>query len=128
LTPEEIFKIFKENFVNIETPMKLVHFNSSYKDGDENTVTIESTVRVNGTERKIVGLGNGPISAFFHGIQSIGYEGFKLKDYTEHAISGNEDAVAAAYIQLENEAGKKCYGVGTDANINKASIIALVSE
>ncbi|MDA3846594.1 MAG: 2-isopropylmalate synthase [Vallitaleaceae bacterium] len=127
LTPDGIFELFIQNFVNIETPMKLVHFNSSYKDGDENSVTIESVVRVNGTERKIVGLGNGPISAFFHGIQSIGYDGYKLKDYTEHAISGSEDAVAAAYIQLENEAGKKCYGVGTDANINKASIKALIS-
>lgn len=128
LSPDEIHEIFKETFVNLSTPLKLIHFNSSYKDGDENAVTIEATVRVKGTERKVIGQGNGPISAFFHGIQSIGYEGFSLKDYTEHAISGDADALAAAYIQLEDESGKRAYGVGIDSNINKASIIAVISS
>lgn len=128
LSPEEIHEIFKDTFVNLDAPMKLIHFNSSYKDGDENAVTIEATIRVKGTERKVIGEGNGPISAFFHGIQSIGYEGFRLKDYSEHSISGDADALAAAYIQLEDENGKRAYGVGINANINKASIIAVISS
>jgi 2-isopropylmalate synthase len=127
LSPDEIFNIFKEAFVNIQAPIKLVHFNSSYKDNDDNSVEIEAIVSVNGTERKVLGVGNGPISAFFHGIQNIGFEGYHLKDYTEHAITGSADAMAAAYIQLENGEGQKKYGVGIDANINKASIIAVIS-
>lgn len=126
-TPDQIFEIFKEAFVNLEAPLKLVQFKSGYDDGDENKVTIESTVRVGGTERKVVGHGNGPISAFFHGIQSIGYEGYALKDYTEHTISANADAEAAAYIQLEKGEGNRAYGVGTSSNSIKASIKAIIS-
>lgn len=126
-TPDQILEIFKAEFVNVESPLKLIHFKSGYDDSDESRVTIESTVRVGGTERKVVGHGNGPISAFFHGIQSIGFEGYSLRDYSEHTIGSDADAEAAAYIQLQKGEGHMAYGVGTSSNSIKASIKALIS-
>lgn len=127
LTPNEIYKIFEKEFLNISTPFELEHFNSTYKDGDENAVTVNATIKFNGKIKEICGVGNGPISAFFHGIKEEGFEGYKLLSYDEHAIQDGENAEAAAYIQLEDSKGVRHFGVGTDRNINKASIKAIIS-
>lgn len=127
LTPNEIYEIFEKEFLNISTPFELIHFNSTYKDGDENAVTVNATVKYKGETKEICGVGNGPISAFFHGIKEEGFEGYKLLSYDEHAIQDGENAEAAAYIQLEDSKGMRHFGVGTDRNINKASIKAIIS-
>ncbi len=127
LSPKEIFEIFKKEFLNIATPMELVRFGSASEDGEENIVQVHAEIMDNGVHKKIEGTGNGPISAFFHGLQKEGYVGYKLISYDEHAISDGENAEAAAYIQLEDNAGKRHFGAGTDRNINKASIKALIS-
>lgn len=126
LSPQEIFEIFKEAFLNITSPMELVRFSSTSEDS-ENTVQVHAEIMDKGIHKSIEGIGNGPISAFFHGLQKEGYVGYKLISYDEHAISDGENAEAAAYIQLEAESGKRHFGAGTDQNINKASIKALIS-
>jgi 2-isopropylmalate synthase len=127
LSPQDIFNIFVKEFVNVEAPLSLLTFKSSYKDDEKDSVKIKGTVMLDGQEKKIKGVGNGPISAFFHAVKELGYEDYKLVDYTEHAISDGADAMAAAYIVLANKDGSMHYGVGTDANINKASVKALIS-
>src|SRR5258707_6439412 len=49
--------------------------------------------------RTITGTGNGPIAAFVHALSSAGEVDLRVLDYTEHAMSGGEDAHAAAYVQ-----------------------------
>lgn len=127
LSPQDIFAIFKKEFLNIATPMELVRFSSSSEDREENTVKVTAEIIDKGIHKTIEGIGNGPISAFFHGLQKEGYVGYKLISYDEHAIADGENAEAAAYIQLEAISGKRHYGAGTDRNINKASIKALIS-
>lgn len=128
LLPKDIFEIFEREFLNLKTPITLHKFNTSFLDEvEENNVTVHAEVEKDGQVIKIEGIGNGPISAFFHGLQKAGFEGYKLTSYDEHAIEGGENAVAAAYIQLENTEGIQHFGVGCDQNINKASIRALIS-
>ncbi|PKM93203.1 MAG: 2-isopropylmalate synthase [Firmicutes bacterium HGW-Firmicutes-1] len=128
LMAQEIFGIFKKEFLNLIMPMELVRINSFIEDGDENGVTMSAEIRYNGVSKQINGIGNGPISAFFHGLQKEGLVGYKLVSYDEHAISDGENAEAAAYIQLEDEiTGKRFFGAGTDRNTTKASIKALIS-
>jgi 2-isopropylmalate synthase len=126
LSSDEIFAIFKENFLDITNGLELIKLNSTFVDDDETVVTVKALVKVHGVEKEIEGRGNGPISAFFHAIQSEGFTGYTLLSYDEHAIGDSVDAEAAAYIQLKNSKGDTRYGVGTDRNINKASIKALV--
>ena len=128
LTPGEIREIFEEKFVNLEAPMKLVHYSSQYADQDENEVTVNAVIEHEGVEKRINGVGNGPISAFFHGLQKIGFEAYSLLVYEEHAIQSGENAEAIAYIQLSNREGIKHFGSGRDRNIDKASIKALISS
>ena len=127
LTPKEIHSIFEKEFLNISSPIELVRFNSSFEDENENAVRINADLIIDGKECQIHGEGNGPISAFFHGLQKEGYSGYQLLSYDEHAIEGGEDAEAMAYIQLKDESSTTHYGAGRDANINKASIKAIIS-
>lgn len=127
LLPQQIFEIFQKEFVNIKTPYEVVRFTSSNEGEDNGDVRIKAEIIDNGVKKIIEGIGNGPISAFFNGLQKLGLAKYKLISYDEHAISDGENAEAAAYIQLENEAGERRFGAGTDRNINKASIKAVIS-
>lgn len=127
LTPEEIKGIFETEFISVTGSLVLKNFKSNYNDTEDMEVTIEAEVVIDGKERKVVGSGNGPISAFFHAIQKEGYKNYKLLSYDEHAIESGENAKAIAYIGLENEHGRSTYGVGIDTNTSKASIKAIIS-
>jgi len=54
--------------------------------------------QVDGVETEINGSGNGPLAAF---VDALGHVGFDVAvlDYSEHAMSGGEDAQAAAYVE-----------------------------
>ena len=52
---------------------------------------------------------------------------FALQSYSEHDIDHGSDSRAAAYISIKNDAGRTAFGVGVDANINIASIKAILS-
>jgi 2-isopropylmalate synthase len=80
-----------------------------------------------GTERvELAGEGNGPIAALVHGLGSHQDSSISLLDYHEHAMSGSEDAVAAAYVEID-VAGLAAWGVGIHSSIVTASLRAVVN-
>lgn len=127
LTPEEIKAIFEREFLEVKGSLELISFKSNYCDKHEKEVAIEAELLIEGKERKVMGEGNGPISAFFHAIQQEGYKNYKLVTYDEHAIESGENAEAIAYIKLINEVGETSYGAGIDRNTSKASIKAIIN-
>lgn len=127
LTPEEIKAIFEREFLNATGSLELISFKSNYNDHKEKEVSIEAELRIEGKDRKVIGEGNGPISAFFHAIQKEGYKNYQLVTYDEHAIESGENAEAIAYIKLQNEVGLTTYGAGIDRNTSKASIKAIIN-
>jgi len=127
LTSKEVKAIFIKEFVDVTGSLKIENFRSAYQEGDEQEVTIEAALWINGAREVITGKGNGPISAFFHALQKQGYEAYKLLNYSEHAIGSGENAEAIAYIQLENNKGEITFGVGMDRNTSKASIKAIIT-
>lgn len=128
LTVQEVFEIFKNEFVNIKTPLKLERFNIISDGTEDAAVSIDAELIYKDEIKKISGSGNGPISAFFDGLEKTGINKYKLLSYEEHAISSGAHAEAASYIQLEDTtSGEKRFGVGTSRNINKASLKALIS-
>ena len=53
---------------------------------------------------------------------------YTLKVYTEHSVQQRSSgSTAAAYIGLENETGNMSWGAGTDTDIIKAGVNALIS-
>ncbi len=123
LSSEELFGVFKSNYLDIPQKYKLVGHSLLEKSGkDSAEVHFHGTVECNGEEHHIHGVGNGPIDAFFQGIKQVGAQDYEFISYHEHAISSGSDSKAIAYIELKNSNGKKVFGVGIEHNINMASI------
>jgi 2-isopropylmalate synthase len=76
-------------------------------------------------ERKLTGVGNGPIDAFLHALSDVDIE-VRVLDYAEHAMSAGGDATAAAYVEAQVN-GETLWGVGVDANIVTASLRAVAA-
>ena len=122
LKPAEIMAKFKETYFDVEEKVSLNKYSIQSTNGD---VNVEAEVVVKGEPKKIQGNGNGPISAFYHALTSVGFEGISFGNYKEHALSSGEDAEAVAYIELKS-GGKVIWGVGQDKNTTTASFKAIL--
>ena len=92
---------------------------------------IVATIATGGGERRIEGVGNGPIAAF---VDALGRDcGIDLTvlDYHENAVTAGADAQAAAYVQIRSAGGNgsddTLFGVGIDSDIVTASLKAVAS-
>jgi 2-isopropylmalate synthase len=91
---------------------------------------IVATIAVDGAERHIEGVGNGPIAAFVDALARGCGIALTFLDYQENAVTAGADAQAAAYIQIRsagNGADETLYGVGMDSDIVTASLKAVAS-
>jgi 2-isopropylmalate synthase len=88
---------------------------------------LAAKVTVDGAERKIEGVGNGPIAAFVDALQRDCGIALTFLDYSEHAVGGGADAQAAAYVKVRGEDEETLHGVGIDGNIITASLKAVAS-
>ncbi len=124
LKSEDVLAVFQDSYLNIHAPLSIskMRFVQS-DDGVEAFVTFHRG-RVS---RTIQTQGNGSLDAVSNALKSFTGDAYKLKVYTEHSIQGDcSGATAAAYIGLEK--GSKMYwGAGTDTDIIRASINALIS-
>jgi 2-isopropylmalate synthase len=128
LSSQEIRDAFFQCFVNIQKPMQLVDYELDHHAGAHGEVACMANISIHGEERKIQGLGNGPINAFMHALEQSGLKRFTLTDYRSHAVSKGSDADSAAYIQLRSDADNSLvWGCGVDPSIEMAGLKALVS-
>ena len=72
------------------------------------------------------GEGNGPIAALVRGLGRREDASIGVLDYHEHAMSTGEDAVAAAYVEVDVD-GLAAWGVGIHSSIVTASLRAVVN-
>lgn len=128
LTADEIRDTFYELFVNLTEPLSLLDYELDHHAGNQGEVACHATISLHGEEKKISGLGNGPINAFVHALEQEGLKKFTLTDYRSHAVRGGSDADSAAYVQLQDlESQKLVWGCGVDPSIEMAGLKALVS-
>ncbi len=123
ISPQEVFDIFQEEYLDVRAPYELLSYKIFEEDGGQGQVIVdfEGTIRHGDDARAVSGKGNGPIDAFFNALHNIGLDHYEFVSYSEHAISAGADSKAVSYIQLEHE-GKTLFGVGVDSNISIASI------
>ena len=129
LHPQEIFDIFRREYLEIRYPYNL----KSYKlyeeneaEGDNTVVHFEGNLRFRHEDHLISGRGNGPIDAFFNALRQVGITDYQFVSYSEHAVGEGADSKALSYIQLKNNAGGTFFGVGMDGNISLASIKGII--
>ncbi|MFE2541247.1 2-isopropylmalate synthase [Actinacidiphila glaucinigra] len=127
VTPKEIWAIFEDEYLptpeNTWGRIVLRSAQTSTSSDGTDTLTVEAVV--DGAETVLTGTGNGPISAFFDALASVGVDA-RLLDYTEHTMSEGASAQAASYIECAID-GKVLWGIGIDANTTRASLKAVVS-
>ncbi|MBO5254307.1 MAG: 2-isopropylmalate synthase [Opitutales bacterium] len=128
LSPDEIYDIFKQEFVEKTQPLKLLSYKDErYGDSDSHEVKIYAELLNNGEKIEISAVGNGPVNAFVNALESKGLKNFRLIDYCSHAIGSGSATNSAAYICLESQIDKrKVWGVGMHSNIEHAALDALV--
>jgi 2-isopropylmalate synthase len=126
MTSANIWALFQETYLGANGKgVALVDYRMLPERGGERRLA--ARVTVDGAERKIEGVGNGPIAAFVDALQRDCGIGFTFLDYSEHAVAGGADARAAAYVKVRGEDDETLHGVGMDENIVTASLRAVAS-
>ena len=128
LQPEEVYSVFRDHYIGVNTPYNLkkykFHDESEVESGTQ--VRFEGVMRIDGTDHPIEGVGNGPISAFFNALQEVGISRYQFVTYRENAITSGADSQAVCYIHLTAPDGTPAFGVGIDSNISLASIEGII--
>lgn len=125
LSPDEILDIFKQQYVNIQTAIKLIecHF---VQEGN-NVISTEITIERNGITKVYHGSGNGRLDAVSNAIKKHFHVEFKLVCYEEHALQVGSNSQACSYVGIEIPEGVITWGTGITTDIIDASVYALLS-
>ncbi len=125
LMPDEIYQIFHDNYVNVETPYKLIDF-TLRKDVDGSRCGVVD-LEIDGKMVTFNARGNGRLDAVSNAIQENTDIKYTDLTYSEHALEIGANSRAMAYIGITGTDGKITWGAGMDTDIITASIMALFS-
>ncbi|WP_027406979.1 2-isopropylmalate synthase [Anaerovibrio sp. RM50] len=125
LMPDEIYQIFHDNYVNVETPYKLIDF-TLRKDVDGSRCGVVD-LEIDGKMVTFNARGNGRLDAVSNAIQENTDIKYTDLTYSEHALEIGANSRAMAYIGITGTDGKMTWGAGMDTDIITASIMALFS-
>ncbi len=121
----DVLAIFKEHYLDLKAPLSIANMTFMQKD---NGVDAYVTFEKNGEKSTVHTTGNGSLDAVSNALKAYTGSTYKLKVYTEHSVQEQcSDSTAAAYIGLEKENGTISWGAGTDTDIIRAGINALIS-
>jgi 2-isopropylmalate synthase len=125
VSPKAMWEAFSEEYIAPIRPLERMKQRVDASEEDHGVTRIAATVKVDGVETEITGSGNGPLAAFVDALAGIDFD-VAVLDYSEHAMSGGEDAQAAAYVEA-SVGGRTVWGVGIAPSITTASLRAVVS-
>jgi len=129
LTSGDIWLLFKASYLE-RVAVRLVDYTllPEPRPGERR---IDATVEIDGSEKRIEGVGNGPIAAFVDALRKDCGIDVTFLDYHENAVGAGADAQAAAYVQIRSgrrqDPDETLYGVGLDSDIVTASLKAVAS-
>lgn len=121
LTPQWVYEIFEDNYVNYEPYFTIPECHFRQVDG----IMAEVTLRCGDKQAVVDANGNGRLDAVSNTIKQYFGVTYQLATYEEHALSRGSSSKAMAYVEIICE-GKHYWGAGMDEDIIKASIHALV--
>ena len=125
LKPDEVFEIFKENYLNVGTPVNVTE--AHFKQEGEGKISAQVTVEIPGRETKVYeATGNGRLNAVATALKQAIPLDFTIESYQEHAIERHSSSEAVAYVGISAK-GKTVWGAGRNTDIIVSSINALLS-
>ena len=125
LKGEDVLSIFMHSYLNVHEPIAISKMSfTQISDGVEAYVTFLR----HGRKTTLHCSGNGSLDAVSNALKEYTGTAYNLKVYTEHSVQEKSSgSTAAAYIGLEDVNGNMSWGAGTDTDITRASIYALLS-
>ena len=124
LSPQEVYEIFMNDFVNLRDKLRIV--NATYEDVDADTVRGKIIVEYQGKNVQTDVVGNGRLDCVSSAIKQVLGKDFVLETYVQHALEGKSTASAASYISIV-AGGNTYWGTGIHSDIMTSSVRALVS-
>jgi len=132
MTSADIWALFNQTYLARDGGIRLVDYSllPEPRAGDRRIV---ARIAQNGAERRIEGVGNGPIAAFVDALARNCGIPLTVLDYHENAVGAGADAQAAAYVKIRNgsaalaDGEDTLHGVGLDNDIVTASLKAVAS-
>ncbi|MGB1360822.1 MAG: 2-isopropylmalate synthase [Alphaproteobacteria bacterium] len=124
---KDIYEQFKATYLENVSPFEYISHESRVDTHSSEKRVINAKIKENGTEVNIEGVGTGPIDAFVKAMCEKSGNHLVVQDYSEHAVSSGDEAVAIAYIEVADDNGKSFFGSAMDKNITSASLKAIIS-
>ncbi len=124
LMPEEVYHIFKDEYLNKTSPVDIIE--AHYVQKADGIIGAAVTAEVSGEKMQCHADGNGRLDAVANALKSqIGMD-FIVETYTEHALERKSTSEAVSYVGIS--CGDKHYwGVGRNSDIIVSSVKALIS-
>lgn len=121
VVPADLWRMFSEEYLEPATPVRyLEHHLFEHGAAQGIRLMLETYVR----RITLTGEGNGPIDAVAHAFGGM----MRVQCYEERAMGQGADAKAAAFVEVAIDGIPGIlYGIGIDANIITASVLAIVS-
>ena len=121
LTPEWVYQIFTDNYVNAKTVFSIDECHFRQADG----IIADATIHHGNDEQVVTASGNGRLDAVSNAIKQYFNISYELRYYEEHSLTRGSSSKAVAYVGIVSQE-KTFWGVGIDADIIRASIEALI--
>ena len=122
VSPEVIWTLFQQHYLNQQTPYSLEAFQISHSDNRDH---LSATLKHDQKEVSVSAEGVGVVESFVSGLSELTGEELVLVDYSEHAVTSSANSEAACYVQM-NINGQRFSGVGLSRDIVDASLQAIL--
>lgn len=124
LMPDEVYTIFKAEYLNKNTPIDVTE--AHYVQKNNGVIGAVITAVIDGKETDLSAEGNGRLDACANALKKGLDIDFTVETYTEHALERKSTSEAVSYVGISKD-GKMFWGVGRNSDIIVSSVKALVS-
>ena len=123
ISPEEIFELFQQTYLDLSSPLYIKSFAIEKSDGQE---TVSGSIELDNKEFQVQGKGSGMLAAFSNALQSTLDIDFQILEYGEHTLGQSSNSEAVTYIQLKFE-NERFTGIAINEDIVTSSVNALLN-
>lgn len=124
LQPEEVLEVFRTTYLNRREPVDVTNLHFVQNGAITATVTVRTA---DGSQMEVTAKGNGRLDAVCNAVKIATGWDFTIMTYSEHSMEHGSTSEAASYVGLQWGDGSVTWGAGTDTDIIRAGIKAMIS-
>ena len=124
LQPEEVLEVFRTTYLNRREPVDVTNLHFVQNGAITATVTVRTE---DGSQMEVTAKGNGRLDAVCNAVKIATGWDFTIMTYSEHSMEHGSTSEAASYVGLQWGDGSVTWGAGTDTDIIRAGIKAMIS-